>query len=219
MVQFKLQHRDFVQNVTFNNVNGQPSWSEISWKIGGVCNINHADVALTYLDPDGDKITIWSQAELREYYLTLDEDELKSGVSHKFIVRDLNDGIPDPNAANPREDKFLTHDDHSTTATFGGERPWGRHVEERGGEWKQHIQEQNANNEQEDEKAYRERIQASIMNVFGTSPPAQQLQQPQPRQRNVSTQSNSKKSGADRKPVQVSIVNVVGTSRPRIILQ
>ncbi|KAG8678187.1 hypothetical protein FRC08_017987, partial [Ceratobasidium sp. 394] len=116
MVQFKLQHRGLVRKVTFKNVD-QPSWHELSWKIGDVCNIPHAAVALTYLDPDGDKITISSQAELKEYYLSLDEDDLDSNVPHKFIVRNLNDGIPDPDAADPSEDNFLLRDARTMAAS------------------------------------------------------------------------------------------------------
>ncbi|KAG9123125.1 hypothetical protein FRC07_000205 [Ceratobasidium sp. 392] len=130
MVQFKLQHRGLVRKVTFKNVE-QPSWHELSWKIGDVCNIPHAAVALTYLDPDGDKITISSQAELKEYYASLDEDELDSNVPHKFIVRNLNDGIPDPDAADPSEDNFLMRDARTMAAsTVGGGSQWGFNPED-----------------------------------------------------------------------------------------
>lgn len=130
MVQFKLQHRGLVRKVTFKNVD-QPSWHELSWKIGDVCNIPHAAVALTYLDPDGDKITISSQAELKEYYSSLDEDDLDSNAPHKFIVRNLNDGIPDPDAVDPREDMFLMRDAQTMAAsTVGGGSQWGFNPED-----------------------------------------------------------------------------------------
>ncbi|KAF8756053.1 hypothetical protein RHS01_04844 [Rhizoctonia solani] len=91
MVQFKLLHRGLVRKVTFKNVE-QPSWHELSWKIGDVCQIPHAAVALTYLDPDGDKITISSQPELMEYYYALEEDDFDpSSTPHKFIVRNLSE--------------------------------------------------------------------------------------------------------------------------------
>ncbi|KAG8738109.1 hypothetical protein FRC10_007276 [Ceratobasidium sp. 414] len=130
MVQFKLQHRGLVRKVTFKNVD-QPSWHELSWKIGDVCNIPHAAVGLAYLDPDGDKITISSQAELKEYYSSLDEDDLDSNVPHKFIVRNLNDGAPDPDAADPSEDNFLLRDARTMAAsTVGGGSQWGFNAED-----------------------------------------------------------------------------------------
>ncbi|CAE6416867.1 unnamed protein product [Rhizoctonia solani] len=129
MVQFKLQHRGLVRKVTFKNVD-QPSWHELSWKIGDVCQIPHAAVALTYLDPDGDKITISSQAELREYYSSLDEDEDPS-VPHKFIVRNLNEGVPDDRLSDPREEMFLMRDSQTMAAsTVGGGSQWGLNPED-----------------------------------------------------------------------------------------
>ncbi|KAG8762135.1 hypothetical protein FRC11_010966 [Ceratobasidium sp. 423] len=129
MVQFKLQHRGMVRKVTFKNVD-QPSWHELSWKIGDVCHIPHAVVALTYLDPDGDKITISSQAELKEYYSSLDEDEDPS-VPHKFIVRNLNEGVPDDEASDPREEMFLMRDAQTMAAsTVGGGSQWGINPED-----------------------------------------------------------------------------------------
>ncbi|KAG8767980.1 hypothetical protein FRC12_005909, partial [Ceratobasidium sp. 428] len=130
MVQFKLLHRGLVRKVTFKNVD-QPSWHELSWKIGDVCNIPHAAVALMYLDGDGDNITISSQAELKEYYASFDEDDLDSTVPHKFIVRNLNDGTPDPNATDPSEDNFLMRDARTMAAsTVGGGSQWGFNPED-----------------------------------------------------------------------------------------
>ncbi|CAE6434656.1 unnamed protein product [Rhizoctonia solani] len=128
MVQFKLQHRGLVRKVTFKNVD-QPSWHELSWKVGDLCNIPHASVALTYLDPDGDKITISSQAELKEYYNSLEEEDLS--VPHKFIVRNLNEGVPDDAAFDPREDMFLMRDGQTMAAsTVGGGSQWGFNPED-----------------------------------------------------------------------------------------
>ncbi|CAE6438495.1 unnamed protein product [Rhizoctonia solani] len=117
MVQFKLQHRGLVRKVTFKNVQ-EPSWHELSWKIGDMCNIPHAAVALTYLDPDGDKITIASQAELREYYSSYEEEHDDLSAPHKFIVRNLDEGIPDDRVRDPRED------------TVGGGSQWGLNPED-----------------------------------------------------------------------------------------
>ncbi|CAE6413076.1 unnamed protein product [Rhizoctonia solani] len=126
MVQFKLLHRGLVRKVTFKNVE-QPSWHELSWKIGDVCQIPHAAVALTYLDPDGDNITISSQSELMEYYHSLEEDDFDaSSTPHKFIVRNLNEGVPDDSVSDPREEMFLTRDLQTMAAsTVGGGSQWG----------------------------------------------------------------------------------------------
>ncbi|CAE6351027.1 unnamed protein product [Rhizoctonia solani] len=126
MVQFKLLHRGLVRKVTFKNVE-QPSWHELSWKIGDVCQIPHAALALSYLDPEGDKITISSQPELNEYYFTLEEDDFDpSSTPHKFIVRNLNEGTPDDSVSDPREDIFLTRDLQTVAAsTVGGGSQWG----------------------------------------------------------------------------------------------
>lgn len=130
MVQFKLQHRGLVRKVTFKNVD-RPSWHELSWKIGDVCNIPHAAVALTYLDPDGDKITISSQPELNDYYASTDDEEFEAHVPHKFIVRNLNEGIPDDSARDPREDMFLLRDAQTMAAsTVGGGSQWGINPED-----------------------------------------------------------------------------------------
>ncbi|EUC63980.1 PB1 domain protein [Rhizoctonia solani AG-3 Rhs1AP] len=131
MVQFKLQHRGLVRKVTFKNVE-QPSWHELSWKIGDMCSIPHAAVALTYLDPDGDKITISSQAELREYYSSYEEEhDDDPSAPHKFIVRNLDEGIPDDGARDPREDMFLLRDGQTMAAsTVGGGSQWGINPED-----------------------------------------------------------------------------------------
>ncbi|CAE7219432.1 unnamed protein product [Rhizoctonia solani] len=130
MVQFKLQHRGLVRKVTFKNVQ-EPSWHELSWKIGDMCNIPHAAVALTYLDPDGDKITIASQAELREYYSSYEEEHDDLSAPHKFIVRNLDEGIPDDRVRDPREESFLLRDGQTMAAsTVGGGSQWGANPED-----------------------------------------------------------------------------------------
>jgi hypothetical protein len=125
MTQFKLLYRGLPRNVAFDNAE-KPPWDLISWKVGNACNIPHTAVALMYLDSDGDKIAISSSSELDEYWLSLSDEVWKPGAQHQFIVWNINDGRPDPNAIDPREDYFLRVHAQTTAAVARNSRKRGK---------------------------------------------------------------------------------------------
>ncbi|KAG6334535.1 hypothetical protein ID866_4551 [Astraeus odoratus] len=67
--QFKLTKRDGItRRVNFDE---RPNWSDLSAKIATLFNIPTENVAVSYVDADGDEITLSSDEELREFYGTI----------------------------------------------------------------------------------------------------------------------------------------------------
>ncbi|EIW87024.1 hypothetical protein CONPUDRAFT_79208 [Coniophora puteana RWD-64-598 SS2] len=65
----------------------QPSWSVLSVRISTLFDIPFADVGVSYIDPDGDEVTLSSEEELQEFYSTLNQGD-KEPI--KFFVQDLS---------------------------------------------------------------------------------------------------------------------------------
>ncbi|KZT02427.1 uncharacterized protein LAESUDRAFT_661811 [Laetiporus sulphureus 93-53] len=87
-LQIKL-HRPsdgLIRKITFDT---PPSWTTLAAKIEALYHITQADVAVSYLDADGDEITLSSESELQEYYRTLPPGAPGESKVAKLTVRDL----------------------------------------------------------------------------------------------------------------------------------
>ncbi|KAH7107185.1 hypothetical protein BKA62DRAFT_686230 [Auriculariales sp. MPI-PUGE-AT-0066] len=81
-IQFKLtKPGDAVRKLSFPDV---PSWNLLAAKVEELFEVPFDQLALIYKDSDGDAVTLNSQQELSEYYLTAVQP-------YKFTVRDLSE--------------------------------------------------------------------------------------------------------------------------------
>ncbi|KAH7927282.1 hypothetical protein BV22DRAFT_1111210 [Leucogyrophana mollusca] len=64
----------------------RPSWDELSAKIGSLYEIEDNNIGVSYLDNDGDEVTLSSEDELQDYYRGLSSP----GPLIRFVVQDLN---------------------------------------------------------------------------------------------------------------------------------
>jgi hypothetical protein len=84
---FKLtQHRGFTRRVAFEQ---SPSWNELAAKIGALYDIPTQSVAVSYVDSDGDQVTLSSQEELQDYYLTEVRPNETQQQPVKLFVQDM----------------------------------------------------------------------------------------------------------------------------------
>ncbi|OBZ79773.1 hypothetical protein A0H81_01222 [Grifola frondosa] len=75
------------RRVTFTN---KPSWIALAAKIESLYGIKLANVAVSYVDTDGDEVTLSSEEELQEFYKSADaQKQIGSLALVKFTVRDL----------------------------------------------------------------------------------------------------------------------------------
>ena len=80
---FKLSQRDgLTRRITFSV---RPTWPELSQKIHLLFSIPVEKVGVTYVDSDGDEVTLSSQEELEDYY----QSTYKPGQLVKFNVQDF----------------------------------------------------------------------------------------------------------------------------------
>lgn len=80
--QFKLTRNSHTRRLTLQ---GQPSWLVLATRIESYFKIPLDKLAVAYIDPDGDKVTLNSQEELSDYFANCH----KSGAVVKFDVVDL----------------------------------------------------------------------------------------------------------------------------------
>ncbi|KAH9927817.1 uncharacterized protein B0H18DRAFT_1002368 [Fomitopsis serialis] len=66
-----------------------PTWDELANRVKSFFDIPENSVALTYVDADGDEVTLDSQPELHELFTTLPGDT--DSTTLKFAVRDMRD--------------------------------------------------------------------------------------------------------------------------------
>ncbi|KAH7886101.1 hypothetical protein F5I97DRAFT_1808452 [Phlebopus sp. FC_14] len=106
--QFKLSKVDgLTRRATFA---ARPSWSLLSSRIGLLYDIARQNVGVSYVDPDGDEVTLSSEEELQDFYNTL-----TSGAEViKFTVQDL--GILRSTIRSPVPQNAQSH----FRNTFGG---------------------------------------------------------------------------------------------------
>jgi hypothetical protein len=87
----------------------RPSWPALAGRIGYLYEIPEERVGVSYLDSDGDEITLSSDSELQEYY---QNNNSTNGGTIRFTVHDLG-----PNARRPAPEAAQLR-----TPLFGGDR-------------------------------------------------------------------------------------------------
>ncbi|KAI0328148.1 hypothetical protein GY45DRAFT_1326682 [Cubamyces sp. BRFM 1775] len=118
-IQFKFTKPPdgLVRRVTFQD---KPSWSELAAKIQSLYNIPVLHVGVSYVDNDGDEVTLSSEEELRDFYQSATMQRPDQALSLvKFTVRDLE---------SLRNDKPLPETPHTAPSlnyrnTFGRSAP------------------------------------------------------------------------------------------------
>ncbi|KAI0315256.1 hypothetical protein OF83DRAFT_366659 [Amylostereum chailletii] len=122
VVAFKLSFKDITRRVTFPE---RPTWTALSARIILLYGLSPDDIGVCYTDVDGDSVTLNSEEELQDFYLS--SPALRTGQDIKFRVVDLtsirhpfDDNKPLPNT--PR--------DSSSRNTFGGTVPLMYEVED-----------------------------------------------------------------------------------------
>ena len=68
----------------------RPSWNELAARIQVLYNIPHNRLGVSYVDSDGDEVTLSSEEELREFYDTVDNGQGTQLI--KFRVVELSSG-------------------------------------------------------------------------------------------------------------------------------
>ncbi|KAI0296270.1 hypothetical protein BC826DRAFT_250662 [Russula brevipes] len=86
-IHFKLSMSDgLTRRISFP---ARPSWSELATRIHAFCNIPFNRLALSYVDSDGDEVTLSSEAELRDFYGSHAESLLHGNHPIRFSVLEL----------------------------------------------------------------------------------------------------------------------------------
>ena len=80
---FKLKYRDITRRTILAKL---PEWNVLAERLSSIFLVPVADVGVSYLDRDGDEITLNSQEELDDFYTTTYRD----GESIRFTVKDLS---------------------------------------------------------------------------------------------------------------------------------
>jgi len=82
--QFKLSKRDDVtRRITFPN---EPAWASLAAKIESLYGIPIDKIGVSYVDSDGDEVTLSSQEELQDFY----QLSHQPSQAIKFVVQDLS---------------------------------------------------------------------------------------------------------------------------------
>ena len=112
-VLFKLTKADgLTRRVTFPT---RPTWSLLSGRIANLYDIAIKNVAVSYIDSDGDDVTLSSEGELQDFYLSLliaDKDAIKLAVHDLSSVRTAITAPQSLPSATPQQSHFRN--------TFGG---------------------------------------------------------------------------------------------------
>lgn len=122
--QFKLLKRDDVtRRAAFPD---QPTWHALATRIGSLYAIPIDKVGVSYVDTDGDEITLSSQEELQDFYRFHHSGNIiKFGVQDFSVSRDESKALPaTPTSTNVRntfgQDPFDIDDGWQRLPTFGG---------------------------------------------------------------------------------------------------
>ncbi|KZT75038.1 hypothetical protein DAEQUDRAFT_18236 [Daedalea quercina L-15889] len=108
-----------IRRITFDT---PPTWAELAIKIEALYHIPRTDVAVAYVDHDGDEVTLSSEAELRDFYRTLPPGAPGESKVAKFAVIDLGAERNKPLPATPRSSSYRN--------TFGRSMPMVYEVED-----------------------------------------------------------------------------------------
>ncbi|KAF8506769.1 hypothetical protein F5888DRAFT_1645158 [Russula emetica] len=98
-VHFKLSMSDgLTRRISFN---ARPSWSELATRIHSFCSIPRNRLAMSYVDSDGDEVTLSSEEELRDFYDSNVDNAIQGNQLIRFHVVELgslrdNDNFMEP---------------------------------------------------------------------------------------------------------------------------
>jgi hypothetical protein len=116
-VHFKLSMSDgLTRRISFHT---RPSWSELATRIQSFCNIPRNRLAMSYLDSDGDEVTLSSEEELRDFYDSNVDNAIQGNQLIRFHVVELGSLRDTDNFMEP-----ISPQPSSTRNTFGRPTPF-----------------------------------------------------------------------------------------------
>ncbi|KAF5352686.1 hypothetical protein D9756_005953 [Leucocoprinus leucothites] len=80
---FKLKHGDILRRITMGEL---PKWDVLAEKLSTMFLIPATNIGISYIDTEGEEITLNSQEELQDFYATTH----KHGESIRFTVKDIS---------------------------------------------------------------------------------------------------------------------------------
>ena len=116
-VHFKLSMSDgLTRRISFN---ARPSWSELATRIHSFCNIPRNRLAMSYVDSDGDEVTLSSEEELHDFYDSNVDNAIQGNQLIRFHVVELGSLRDSDNFLEP-----ISPQPSSTRNTFGRPTPF-----------------------------------------------------------------------------------------------
>jgi hypothetical protein len=116
-VHFKLSMSDgLTRRISFHT---RPSWSELATRIHSFCNIPRNRLAMSYVDSDGDEVTLSSEEELRDFYDSNVDNAIQGNQLIRFHVVELGSLRDSDNFMEP-----ISPQPSSTRNTFGRPTPF-----------------------------------------------------------------------------------------------
>lgn len=116
-VHFKLSMSDgLTRRISFHT---RPSWSEFATRVHSLCNIPRNRLAMSYVDSDGDEVTLSSEEELRDFYDSNVDNAIQGNQLIRFRVVELGSLRDSDNYLEPISPQLS-----STRNTFGRPTPF-----------------------------------------------------------------------------------------------
>jgi hypothetical protein len=97
----------------------RPSWTELATRIHSLCNIPRNRLAVSYVDSDGDEVTLSSEEELRDFYDSNIDNAIQGNQLIRFRVVELGSLRDADNFMEP-----ISPQQSSTRNTFGRPTPF-----------------------------------------------------------------------------------------------
>lgn len=116
-VHFKLSMSDgLTRRISFPT---RPSWTELATRLHSLCNIPRNRLAVSYVDSDGDEVTLSSEEELRDFYDSNVDNAIQGNQLIRFRVVELGSLRDADNFMEP-----ISPQQSSTRNTFGRPTPF-----------------------------------------------------------------------------------------------
>jgi hypothetical protein len=116
-VHFKLSMSDgLTRRISFSD---RPSWTELATRIHGLCGIPLNRLGVSYVDSDGDEVTLSSEEELRDFYSSSVDNAIQGNQLIRFCVIELRSRRDTDNLIDP-----VSPPQSSTRNTFGRPTPF-----------------------------------------------------------------------------------------------
>jgi hypothetical protein len=112
-VHFKLSMSDgLTRRISFSD---SPSWTELATRIHALCGFPLNRLGVSYVDSDGDEVTLSSEEELRDFYSSHVDNAIQGNQLIRFRVVELRPRRDTDNLIDP-----MSPPQSSTRNTFGG---------------------------------------------------------------------------------------------------